>query len=396
MSELASGYLPQRTRPAGFSLAIVVLFVAMLLVPLAGAFLRPDSGIASFEKRRAEGWPELRLTRPGLKAFPAEFERYFNDHFGSRGTLIALDHWAKAVVFGISPVPEVMIGTDGWLYFLGEDGKALERWYRGSEAFAEAEIVGLRTELLRRRDYLAHHGIPYVVVVIPEKYSVYPEFLPQWVQRLTPQTRLDRIAEDLSLYPRLRFIDLRGALRAAKASERVYYQTDSHWNYLGATVGYRALMTELLRVLPAMTMAPPQRPPYVRGADYYSGDLAQMLGLPKRFREDDIAPLAKILASPDSRCARRETEGETPGFEIYVYRCNPRPRYSALVYRDSMAIPLIPMLSENFRRVTYVSSRQLDPALVERERPDVVIEQLVERSLTAPAALPMPMPTTPG
>jgi hypothetical protein len=148
-----------------------------------------------------------------------------------------------------------------------------------------------------------------------------------------------------------------------------------------------------LRVLPAMTMAPPQRPPYVHGADYYSGDLAQMLGLPRRFREDDVAPLGKILASPDSRCARRETEGETPGFEIYVYRCNPRPRYSALVYRDSMAIPLIPMLSENFRRVTYVSSRQLDPALVERERPDVVIEQLVERSLNAPAALPMP--TTP-
>ncbi len=54
-----------------------------------------------------------------------------------------------------------------------------------------------------------------------------------------------------------------------------------------------------------------------------------------------------------------------------------------------MAIPLIPLLSENFSRVVYVSSRQLDRALIEREKPDVVIEELVERSLHAPGALPM-------
>jgi len=59
------------------------------------------------------------------------------------------------------------------------------------------------------------------------------------------------------------------------------------------------------------------------------------------------------------------------------------------VLRDSMAIPLIPLLSENFSRAVYVSSRTLDRELIEREKPDVVIEELVERSLHAPGALPM-------
>jgi len=63
-----------------------------------------------------------------------------------------------------------------------------------------------------------------------------------------------------------------------------------------------------------------------------------------------------------------------------------------VMLRDSMAIPLIPMMSENFRRIVYVSARRLDPALVEREHPDVVIEELVERSLNAPAAFPIPGP----
>jgi len=62
------------------------------------------------------------------------------------------------------------------------------------------------------------------------------------------------------------------------------------------------------------------------------------------------------------------------------------------VFRDSMAIPLIPMLAENFSRAVFVSSRRLDPALIEREKPDIVIEELVERTLHVPGALPMEVP----
>ena len=65
------------------------------------------------------------------------------------------------------------------------------------------------------------------------------------------------------------------------------------------------------------------------------------------------------------------------------------------MYRDSMAIPLIPLLSENFGHVVYVSSHRLDPAFILREKPDVVVEQMVERAMFAPAATPMPA-TAPG
>ena len=50
---------------------------------------------------------------------------------------------------------------------------------------------------------------------------------------------------------------------------------------------------------------------------------------------------------------------------------------------------MIPMLAENFSRVVFVSSRRMDPTLVEQERPDIVIEELVERALQQPGALPM-------
>ena len=65
-----------------------------------------------------------------------------------------------------------------------------------------------------------------------------------------------------------------------------------------------------------MKVAPVQRPLFVAGVDYYSGDLAQMLGLPGRLREDDIAPIGKILATSQSRCAQRDSAAETPGLRF--------------------------------------------------------------------------------
>ena len=100
-----------------------------------------------------------------------------------------------------------------------------------------------------------------------------------------------------------------------------------------------------------------------------------------------MAPIIKVRTEPSTRWAKRVDAGADEGFEIYA--CNRPSLPHVVMYRDSMAIPLIPLLSENFSRIVYVSAPPLDPALVLREKPDVVIEQRVERSLLARAAFPM-------
>jgi alginate O-acetyltransferase complex protein AlgJ len=385
----ASGYLADRPRPRWFYAVLSALFIVAIVLPSIFFFSGEDSATAIFENREPEPWPQWPQDRRSASSYAAQAERSFNDHFGLRGRLLELDHWIKTAIFRTSPVPAVLLGRSGWLYFLGEDARALDRWYRGLEPFSDAEIAALRDELLRRREYLASAGIPYVVVVVPEKYSVYPEFLPLWATQLTRNTPLDRVVEAMRAAPELDFVDLRPELRSAKARERVYYMTDSHWNYVGAMVGYRRLTSELARVLPGFRAAPVERPAYAPGVDYYSGDLARMLGLRSGFREDDVAPIWKILVDPSRRCAQRDTANETPGYEIYVFLCTNPPRYRALVYHDSMAIPLIPMLAENFSRSVFVSTQTLDPQVVERYKPHIVIEELVERTLSAPAMFPL-------
>jgi hypothetical protein len=49
---------------------------------------------------------------------------------------------------------------------------------------------------------------------------------------------------------------------------------------------------------------------------------------------------------------------------------------TAVVFRDSFATALIPFLSNHFERVVYQLNPDIDPRLIAREVPDVVIHQI--------------------
>lgn len=366
--------------------AVALLFAVAIAWPAVALFSTWSRTVTRFENRPMAPWPKPAFSRE----FAPAFDRAFSDRFGGRDALVRLHHAGLLGAFGVSSLPNVMRASDGWFYWLGEDGHSLDRHYRQTLPFSQAEVDNTVAEFAHRHEWLAARGIAYVVMVVPEKFTIYPEYLPGWIARSPDPTPYDRVRDAVARDGRVTFLDLRPALRAAKARERVYYKTDSHWNFNGATVGYEVLMqavkAALGEKLPAIAPAP--RPAYTPGTDFYSGDLIQMLGLPGRIREDDVAPLGKVFADAAGRCGKRVDKDEFPGFEFYVCGTPGLPR--AVVLRDSMAIPLIPLLSENFSRVVYVSNRALDLALIEREKPDIVIEELVERSLHAPGAFPIP------
>ena len=361
------------------------LFVVATAAMGIGAFRAHPAATLETENRVIAPWPPLAATRE----FAKDFERAFSDRFGARVALLRLHNRVLVRVFGVSPAPNVLIARDGWLFFKGEDGHALDRFYRGTLRIDDSQLRSVVDELRRRARYLASQGIAYVVTIAPDKATVYPELLPAWVRPVAPRSALDRLVAMIESDGTVRYVDLRPLLRAAKARERVYYATDSHWNSLGAPVAYEAIMRAIGDVLAPRTVsiAPVTLPPYVPGVDVYHGDLARMTGDPNHFPEPDYAPLWKILAATDSRCAKRQDAGKDLGYEWYACDRPGLPR--AVLYRDSMAIPLIPLLSENFAHVVYVESHQFDPAFIAREKPDVVIEEMVERAMFAPAATPM-------
>src|SRR5215471_14997121 len=101
----------------------VLALLFLLVLPLI-ALVNPLGGFSTvWENRNPTPWPRLEP----LRDFPAHFEQAFSDHFRGRKLLLFIEHAAVAGLFRTSPVSNVMMGREGWLYWLGEDGHSLDR-----------------------------------------------------------------------------------------------------------------------------------------------------------------------------------------------------------------------------------------------------------------------------
>src|SRR5271157_3230122 len=361
-------------------MAMIAVFLVAITMPLIGLIFRLDAGMKLQENRVLASMPELTLQRAALAAFPGKFETYFNDQFGFRQRLI---HWlsiAKVLGLGVSSSRDVILGRKGWIFYGALD---LE-FYRSLQPLKPQQLEAWQQLLESRRDWLAARGIPYLVVLAPNKSTIYPEFMPLAYNRVNPKTRLDQLMAHLKAHSTLSVIDLREPLLSAKSQEQVYYRTDSHWNNRGAYVGYAKIMEALSTWIPKIMAAPRSE---FRDVTVWkpARDLGYMLGLEYYLPEEyiDLQPrkprqARKLAETGDSGSPGRSVTPSRPNivFELPGTRL---PR--AVMFRDSFAEALMPLLAEHFRRITFSWQYTLNKELVEREQPDIVIQEMVERTL---------------
>jgi hypothetical protein len=181
------------------------------------------------------------------------------------------------------------------------------------------------------------------------------------------------------------WLDLRPALRRARERELVYRPCDSHWNDRGAHAGYTAILEALADRFPRLKAWPRQRFADTEAvAD--DADLARMLGLasPPRERWLGLSPLAPrraVAADPGVPWAgKRRRQQEAPAAWTVADPGLP----SAVVLHDSFGIAMRPFLAEHFRHSLHLWQRTLEADVLERERPDLVIQELGERLLQGP------------
>jgi alginate O-acetyltransferase complex protein AlgJ len=212
------------------------LFLSVLVCPLA-LMLRQGRATIN-EKRTLAAMPALSSLD---KQYPERFDAYFRDHFGGRDRLIHWNNRLKYTLFRESPVDYVIVGRNGWLFYSAEIDI---RNFAGRWPHSSADIdTWLNRQDERERQYAAE-GARYLIVVVPDKQTVYSESVPY---RYGPQAPgvLDEILARLEFHPRLRLLDLRPALLRHKDTE-LYYKTDQHWNSHGAFVAAQAI-TDVLR-----------------------------------------------------------------------------------------------------------------------------------------------------
>src|ERR1700752_218125 len=233
-------------------LALATFFVLVTFLPPLATLARVRVAPLT-EKRALTPRPSFAPTIEDLRTFPRQFDDYWNDAFGFRPTLVR-SYTAIAWWLGSSPSDKVVIRRAGWL-FAGDDYRAVES-YRATRPFTRAQLRWWRRTLEARRAWLEKRGIAYVFVIAPDKATIYPEDIPHELNRVGAATRVDQLVTYLGRHSDFRVVDVRGALREAKARAPVYEPLDSHWNDYGTWVVYRLIVDRIGARLPGMTPAP--------------------------------------------------------------------------------------------------------------------------------------------
>ncbi len=374
---------------------LISVFLIVIGLPFLDIFLHIAPKSALMENRNLATLPVVRLERKELEAFPTKFESYFNDNFGFRSSLVRGYNAAKMSWFGAFPSRQVTVGKEGW-YFLAWDGFTDD--YRGKDHFPVEQIERWQRDFQAKQSYLAARGIKYLVVVVPNKQSVYPEYLPEAVQRVRDATVFDRFLTQLQSGLDVPILDLRPLLMEAKTQGRIYDRTDSHWNELGALIAVNGIIARIQQWFPDVKPLPlSQYKQEIETGE--GGDLARMLGFQDKIREDRIKLTSSIpVCSKPAGIRLSPTHEWTPDKMPSARECaqGDRSRIAVLTC-DSFGTNLIPFFAEAFHRTVslaptfpYKSSfEEVIPEVVELEHPDVFVEELVERNFGhVPEALP--------
>lgn len=295
----------------------------------------------------------------------------FGTNFYEKKSLIAMFNGLKYAL-GDKVFPQVLVGNDGYLEYTS-DGNLDD--FQNSLPWPEkmTEIYG---QLLVLNRNLKAKGITLVVVVPPNKSTIYSEKVPSEIQKVAEQPRLDQFIGLFRDADAPIFVDLRPSLRQARQEYQIYYKTDTHWNLYGAYIGYREIMNHISQVYPDIRPYALEDFTINEGAES-PRDLVNLMGV-------DFITEPSMTVTMDGRS------------DVYFQRIPPLSNISLswadngskeklLIYHDSFGDALSNFLQYNFSEAVYVRNGQYEcPATrswIDTFKPNIVIVEIVERDL---------------
>ena len=348
---------------------LIILFIS------AAALIQPDRKLSKLENRKLKTYGEIDFKIKDFHNVPGEIDDYIKDQAFLKDSMFALYSRFKLSI-GDSPSKDVTIGKDGWLYL----GSPHSQNY--------PDLMGLSNKIMPQpkpdayihqkdvfKNYLSSQGIQYLLVIAPDKPTIYPEYLPERYQQFQKKKILfsENVSNQFSKVLGESFIYLKDPLLNAKESikmHQLYFRSDTHWNMFGAAVAEAFIATRIASMFPALDLGSDSFDPKLISKNSFLGDLGGFTGT--TYKIDDVV----WLTSKEPDC--HENSIGKNGIS-----CISQDRsLKILLLRDSFSEYLKPQLAMRYKELVLVSERpDLDrlKELIIDTKPDLVIEQIVER-----------------
>ena len=355
-------------------------FISILLYPTVDKLFGFTSWIPNNERRQLTAFPNLKLQNLG--EFIDDFDKYFKDNFGGRNLLVYGYCFFKYKILNSSPYPEdVIIGQDDWLYLGNAKGRIFDE-HSGLYLFSKKALNRIKKNIVKNKNWAETKGMKYYLFIAPDKYTVYPEFLPASFSKKLIDRNLDNLIDFLK--PEINIIDVRKELQNAKKKEKLYAKADSHWNDYGAFIAYQILINHLKKDFPIIEEARTESNFEIIKSISNHKSTADMINAHRFITDEEIIFRSKTekLEKVDRRLPIPDNYNLSKnGYEIR-YKTVDGNKIKILVFRDSFSNRLMKFLSLHFEESIYISNfHKFSKKIIEIEQPDIILHQIVERNL---------------
>ncbi|MDP3306026.1 MAG: hypothetical protein Q8S15_08130 [Erysipelotrichaceae bacterium] len=335
------------------------LIFGTALIPLFGTVIGVDS--LNLDKSALSPMPALIENNKINAKYTSQFDDFYTDQFSFRTYLITAYNQIYAHLFKQSGNDKVIVGKEGFLFF-----EETLNDYLKVDQLSDYDLLRLNEVLRIQQKYLQLEGIESHFIIVPNKATIYPEFMLSLVKPIGSQSNLERISE---MELNMSFIDLKEELIKQKmiSANLLYHHQDSHWNNIGAAIGYDLIMKFLNKESLVLTQQP-----YENIVDW-QGDLARMLYPSKSTLDQQF--YFKLPSQFTFTKAIRTLE------DLQIESVNASKEGSLFMFRDSFANALIPFISESFEQVNYSRLFPYDYTKIDTERLEHLIIEIAERNV---------------
>lgn len=286
-------------------IAVCIWFALLLVVPLVATFFVRRQTV---DNRAVVAFPDIDADGLLYGDVPDGIDSYLEDRLSVRELAVEADARVAIDLFDDSPNPNVLLGSDGWLFSAAAFTNVCD-----PEWPAAGEVA---RQLRRLEATLAQRNGSLTTMIVPEKGWAYPERLPDAVpDQGCAAATLDRLR--LELETTGHYFDLWSRVQAEVAASDgpLYWRTDTHWNDPGRV----AILPHLIEALGPGVYDPDAA--VVTGVMHTDGgDLADQVGIDMADEAPDY-----VYLRPDSTTSteplvpglvnRHVTEGADPVIE---------------------------------------------------------------------------------
>ena len=194
----------------------IAIFFLLPMILLLGSIFSPDRESSQRENRNLTQLPKLTAASLFSGDYMTRFEKYMSDQVVGRDGFVAAKTFLNRAT-GKTEQNGVYIGEDGWLF--EEPSKYDDE--KVSETIDAIRSFCEECEIENR-----------MFVLVPNSSEIVTEKLPKHLSFESQENQIQKIYSRLP--EKINCIDAEGALKNGGSPEKLYYKSDHHWTSYGA------------------------------------------------------------------------------------------------------------------------------------------------------------------